>query len=170
MGFVRSIFTASCTAAHCFIWFSHIWSGGTPDSICIACMGVVLKTGNIVLRHLFCIVSIFCICLFLPFHHTGAVYNSAGNMQALYRVFMFQWLSLPFMFTSICKHPAAAAPQLARCCTCCLNDSFELKMRPSHLMCGWGSYVLVSLGVFDISRITGGLREIFLLYGLVKHM
>ena len=53
MGFVRSIFTASHAAARCFMWFSHIWSGGTPDSICIACMGVMLKTGNIILRHLF---------------------------------------------------------------------------------------------------------------------
>ena len=43
MGFVGSIFTASRAAASCFIWFSRIWSGGTLDSICIACMGVVLN-------------------------------------------------------------------------------------------------------------------------------
>ena len=75
------------------MWFSRIWSGGIPDSICIACKGVVLNTGKIVLRHLFCMVSIFRICCFLPFHHTGAAYDSAGNTQALYSIFMFQWLS-----------------------------------------------------------------------------
>ena len=72
MGFVRSVFAANHAAACCFMWFSQMWSGGTPDSTCMACIGVVVKTGIIVLRHLFCIFSIFCIWLFLPFHHTGA--------------------------------------------------------------------------------------------------
>ena len=66
--------------------------------------------------------------------------------------------------------PAAAAPWLARCSTCCLNESFKLNMRPTHLMCGWGSYVLVSSGIFVVGRITSGISRIFLLYGCVKHM
>ena len=101
-------------------------------------------------------VLIFHICCFLPFHHTGAAYDSAGNTQALYNIFMFHWLNLPFVFASIRRHLATAAPRLARCSMCCLNESLESNMRPSHLMCGWGSYVLVSPGVFDVGRITRG--------------
>src|SRR5258706_2098344 len=138
-GFIRSVFLASCAAACCFIWFSWNCRGRIPDLTCIACIGVVLKTGSIVLRHLFCMPSIFFICPFLLFHPTGKVYDNVGSMQALYKVFMFWWLRLPFVLASICRHPAAAAPWLVRCCMCCLNESLESNMRPSHLMCGWGS-------------------------------
>ena len=34
----------------------------------------------------------------------------------------------------------------------------------------WVSYILVSPGVFDVGRVTGGIGGIFLLYGRVKHM
>jgi hypothetical protein len=115
-------------------------------------------------------VSIFCIWPPLLFHHTGAAYDSAGSMQVLYRVFMFWWLSLPFVVASILMHLAAAAPWLARCCMCCLNNSLESNMIPSHLKCSWGSYLLVSPGAFDVGRSIGGIGGIFLLCGHVKHM
>ncbi len=104
-GFVRLVFVTSHTAACCFIWFSWNCRGGIPDLTCIVCIGVVLKTGSIILRHLFCMLSIFFIWPCLPFHHTGKVYDNVGSMQALYKVFMFWWLRLPFVLASIRRHP-----------------------------------------------------------------
>src|SRR6267154_3997741 len=86
MGFVRSVFAANHAAACCFMWFSQMWSGGTPDSTCMA---------------------------------------SIGRMHVLYKIFMFWWLSPPFVLASIRRQPAAAAPRLVRCCTCCRNESLE---------------------------------------------
>ncbi len=65
--FVELIFAASHTAAHCSMWSSRIWRGGVPDSTCMVCISVVVKTGSIVLRNLFCIFTILFIWLFFPF-------------------------------------------------------------------------------------------------------
>ena len=57
--FMGLIFAANCAAACIFMWSNQIWRGGMPDSICMAWIGVVVNTGSIILRDLFCILLIF---------------------------------------------------------------------------------------------------------------